>query len=289
MRLTVLSLLAVAGFGLGVACDGGDDEPDPTSEPSATRSAATATAAAPTATAAATTSVPTAPAPTAPTPPATSGRPPPPNPAPTSTPELGADGVPIVPPLTALTFSVGPRVTIDDLTQRPMGNAGRGALNVVRVQIPSIGVEAAVEPHVVGLDGQMPEPTGADVVAWYDFSAFAGIGGLPLAGGNAVFAGDFDRVRVGPGVFFRLGEVQPGEIITLALRDGRSLYYRVEFNKVASREIDFANITFATADESATFITAAGAIAPGGYPDRRIVWARRVNCSAGGVACEVPS
>jgi hypothetical protein len=196
--------------------------------------------------------------------------------------------VPIVPPLTALAFSSGDRLTDADLIQRGPSTAGRGALNVARVQIPAIGVDAAVEPHTVGADGQMPDPTAADVVAWYDFTNWQGIGGLPLAGGNAVFAGDYDRVRVGAGVFFRLHEVQPGSIITLALNDGRRLYYRVEFNKIASRDIDFANITFATEDESATFITAAGVVSPDGYPDRRIVWARRVNCSPGGVSCEAP-
>jgi len=221
-------------------------------------------------------------------PPPVSGRPPPPSQQPTNTPDIGPDGVPRVPPLERLTFSDGSRLTLEDLAQRRSGTAGRGTFNIARIVIPSISVDAAVEVQKVGLDGRMPEPSSAAVVAWYDFSEWPGFGGLPLSGGNAVFAGDLDRTRVGPGVFFRLAEVRPGEIIAIELTDGRRLYYHVEFNKLTARDGDFADVTIATAAESATFITAAGAFGPSGYPDRRIVWARRVNCQPGGVGCDLP-
>lgn len=288
MRHTALILFASLSLTLAAACDGGGDSaptPEDTPDATAPRSAATPTSPAPSPTSVAPADTP--PAATA-TPPPVSSRPPPATAIPTRTPDIGPDGVPRVPPLSALTFSVGDRLLPQDLYARGSNAAGRGQPNVARVLIPSIGVDAAVEPHIVGANGSMPDPTAADVVAWYDFSAFAGIGGLPLSGGNAVFAGDLDRVRVGPGVFWRLAEVQPGGIITLALRDGRQLYYFVEFNKLASRDVDFADITAATADESATFITAAGTASADGYSERRILWARRVNCSPGGVSCELP-
>jgi hypothetical protein len=135
----------------------------------------------------------------------------------------------------------------------------------------------------------MPEPSAANVVAWYDFSVFTDLGGLPLGGGNAVFAGDLDRINVGPGVFFNLRDVTRGDIVTIVLDDGRRLYYHVEFNKILDDTVDFSGVMQATRDESATFITAAGAFQPGtNYTHRRIVWARRVNCGPGPAACELP-
>ena len=194
-----------------------------------------------------------------------------------------------MPPLRRHTYSAGDALLPGDLAIRGVGTASRGPRNVARIIIPAAGVDAPVETQTVGLDGRMPEPSAADVIAWYDFSVYSGIGGLPLAGGNAVFAGDIDRTGVGPGVFWTLHEVAAGDIVTLVLLDGRALYYHVEFNKIVGRDIDFGSVAAATADESATFITATGAFGSGGYADRRIVWARRVNCEPGGVACELPT
>jgi hypothetical protein len=196
-----------------------------------------------------------------------------------------------VPPLASIRFSAGETLVQSDLELRGYGMPGRGPLNVARIIIPSIGVDAPVEPQFVGANGRMPEPSAAEVVAWYDFSTFQGVGGLPLLGGNAAFAGDLDRIRVGPGVFFRLAEVPAGGIITLVLNDGRRLYYRVEFNKTISVDgMDWFGIVSATRDESATFITAAPPFSGGRYSMRRIVWARRVNCdvSSGAPVCEAP-
>lgn len=210
---------------------------------------------------------------------------------PTPRPALDEFGVPKVPPLTSIGFSSGETLLQSDLELRGYGNAGRGPLNVARVVIPSINVDAPVETAFVGANGRMPEPSAASVVAWYDFSSFQGVGGLPLLGGNAPFAGDLDRSGVGPAVFFRLAELPAGGIITLVLNDGRHLYYRVEFNKtIAVDGMDWYGIVAATRDESATFITAAPPFDAGRYRMRRIVWARRVNCdvSSGAPVCEAP-
>lgn len=287
----------LAGFAIVTAsCDGGDDGGNASGTVSPVGDAATVApsrTAAPSGTAAAMATIPPTAAATATPTIACVGRCPGfASQPPTPTPERGPDGVPRVPPLTALSFSAGEALTQADQYIRGYGTAGRGALNIARVQIPSIGVDAPVQAVTVGTDGVMPRPPAIDVVAFYDFGTFQGMGGLPLAGGNAIFAGDIGRPTVGPGVFAQLASVAPGEIITLVMLDGRRLYYVVEFNKTIEVASWDQSVVAATADESATFITAAGTVLPGGTSTsaRRIVWARRVNCiaPASAATCELP-
>ena len=130
----------------------------------------------------------------------------------------------------------------------------------------------------------MPNPTSPHVVAWYDFGAWPDLGGLPLAGGNVVLGGDL-RQGATEGVFVHADQLAPGDIIQLYLADGRRLFYAVEFNKTAPvAGLDMTEVVRSTADESLTLVTASGAPLPPGqgkpgtYSDRRIVWARRLNC-----------
>jgi LPXTG-site transpeptidase (sortase) family protein len=144
--------------------------------------------------------------------------------------------------------------------------------------IRRIGVDAPLAVAVVGANGDMPEPPNVTTVVWYDFSAWAGLGGTPGLGGNAVFAGDYVQPAPEPEVFFRLSELAAGDTIELRLSDGRTLVYQVEFNKITpAANADFTTIVSATAHESMTLITAAGSASGGGtFSDRRIVWARRI-------------
>lgn len=185
-----------------------------------------------------------------------------------------------MPQLYILPFSAGETLTNSDLALRGYGVPGRGAFRGTRFIIPAIDVDASLETQVVGSNGTMPRASTPAVVAWYDFSAFTGLGGVPLLGGNSVFAGDY--AKGGPGVFARLGELQPGAMIHLYLNDGTAAYYRVDFNKIVSEaEGDFQAIVAATKADSMTLLTAAGEpIGNTSFTHRRIVWARRLNCDS---------
>ncbi len=192
---------------------------------------------------------------------------------------VGDDGVPRVPPLRRLTFSPGDALAPSDLAARGYGRAGVGPFTGVALVIPSIGVDTMIEAQTVPASGVMPEPSSFEVIAWYDFSNFTGLGGIPLEGGNVVMAGNLGG-GLRPGVLANLSGVAIGEILTLHLNDGRRLFYRVEFNKtVVVDGSDWTDIVTATADESMTLITAAGTQVGAKYTHRRIVWARRVNCT----------
>ena len=193
-------------------------------------------------------------------------------PFPTTLTQAPSSSIPAVGPLAPLTFSDGTGLTAGDLAARGVGQAGRGVFNLDRIIIPSIGADAPITASAVGADGKMPDPASLQQVLWYDFSQWPGLGGLPAAGGNALFAGDVAQPGEGPGVFVQLYTLGPGAAIQLTRADGQTLHYRVEFNKVVNAaEADWSAIVTATADDSMTIITGESSA------NRRLVWARRVD------------
>ena len=178
---------------------------------------------------------------------------------------------------TPITFSPGDYLTAADLAARGTGVPGRGPFDGVRLLIPSIGVDAPFSDKVVPASGVMPNPNSWDDVAYYDFSQFPGLGGLPGKGGNIVIAGHVDYIHHGPAVFWRLHELKPGDIVTIRMKDGSELNYKIEFNKVLDPgSADWTALVQATADESVTLITCTGVFENGHYNNRQVAWGRRV-------------
>jgi LPXTG-site transpeptidase (sortase) family protein len=179
--------------------------------------------------------------------------------------------------LTPIPFSPGDLLTQADLAARGVGMPGRGDFAGDRLVIPKIGVNAPFSFKVVASDGQMPNPNGPEDVAYYDFSQWPNLGGLPGKGGNVVVAGHVDYIRYGPAVFWRLHELAAGDMITVRMKDGTEYNYRVEFDKaVDPGNADWTELVQATSDESITLITCSGQFEAGHYNHRQIVWARRV-------------
>jgi sortase (surface protein transpeptidase) len=92
----------------------------------------------------------------------------------------------------------------------------------VRVRIPSIGVDAAVE--LVGLtsDHAMDVPKSWSNVGWYRD------GYRPGEPGNAVLAGHLDTSSGGPAVFWSLDKVQPGDEVVVDYANGDRYTFAVE-------------------------------------------------------------
>ena len=91
----------------------------------------------------------------------------------------------------------------------------------VRLLIPKLGVNAAVEVRGVGPDGVSEAPADPNDVAWYDFSDAPGSPGI------ALFAGHRDWWGVGPTVFYNLDSLRPGDEIRVQSKDGSTRTYRV--------------------------------------------------------------
>jgi sortase (surface protein transpeptidase) len=89
-----------------------------------------------------------------------------------------------------------------------------------RVRIPAIGVDSAVVTIGVDAAGALVPPATTDVTGW--FSA----GPAPGAVGPALLAAHVDS-RAGPGVFFRLVELRPGDEVTVDRTDGTSVMFVV--------------------------------------------------------------
>jgi sortase A len=149
-----------------------------------------------------------------------------------------------------------------------------------RLIIPKIGVDAPMTMRVVGSDGIMQNPEGPLDVAWYDFSAIPGLGGRPGVGGNTVISGHVDYHDYGPAVFWDLRELEPGDEITIHLRDGSEYNYSVQWNRAINPAgISWNDVVAATPQESVTMITCAGTFdsSTRSYDQRRVVWAVRVS------------
>jgi len=90
-----------------------------------------------------------------------------------------------------------------------------------RLRIPSLGINAKIEPVGVRADGAMATPSNFDNVAWYS------PGGRPGGQGSAVFAGHVNNALLKSGVFERLSQIKKGDYITVEDAAGKTLVYRV--------------------------------------------------------------
>lgn len=157
-----------------------------------------------------------------------------------------------------------------------------------RLVIPKYGVNAPLTYRVVGPDGIMPNPTGADDVAYYNFDAWPGKGGAPGLGGNAVFAGHVDSGStpckggtVQPpceAVFWDIGKLEVGDVVEV-LVSGTTHRYSVTSNApVHAVNGDWDSIVSARAQETITLITCGGDFNPTTreYTHRQVVVAVRI-------------
>lgn len=116
----------------------------------------------------------------------------------------------------------------------PLGlnpSADPGQLPVAMV-IPDADVDAEVETQQI-VSGQMLDPTGPWVVAWYEQSARAG------ELGNFLSSGHVDYWGVGPSVFRNVASLQAGAPIDVIGRQGTVYTYEVEY----VRQLELATIT----------------------------------------------
>ena len=93
----------------------------------------------------------------------------------------------------------------------------------VRVKIEAIGVDAVVA--ALGIDpdnGQMDVPPNVSEVGWYRH------GPVPGEAGSSVMAAHVDLSGPGRGVFWSLGELEPGDRIIVDYADGTSAEFSVE-------------------------------------------------------------
>ncbi|MET9021513.1 class F sortase [Actinopolymorpha sp. NPDC004070] len=92
------------------------------------------------------------------------------------------------------------------------------------LSIPRIGVATQLLQLGLNKDNtiQVPTPERANLAGWYKF------GPSPGEIGNTVIVGHVDSVKLGRAVFFRLGELRPGDKLSIVRKDGLTVPYRVD-------------------------------------------------------------
>jgi LPXTG-site transpeptidase (sortase) family protein len=144
---------------------------------------------------------------------------------------------------------------------------------MTRLRIQSVGIDSSIEVKTIGPDGVMQAPGGPDIVTWYDFSSQS------IDDGNAVFAGHLDYAGYGPAVFWRLGDVQPGDVIEVHHADGVVVRYAVTSVQPFSASDDASSVVASHGRPTITLITCDGDFDPAGraYADRLVVTGDRID------------
>lgn len=150
---------------------------------------------------------------------------------------------------------------------------------LARLLIPEIDVDAPLEPQTVSANGVMPNPSGPEVVAAYDLSAYhPGEEHRVGFGGNAVFSGHVDYIRYGPAIFWDLSELEPGDEVRVVLEDGTVYRYAVVWNERWSlAEIPWGRVFEINGRDAVTLVTCAGSWDGREYSARRAVRAERIH------------
>lgn len=151
---------------------------------------------------------------------------------------------------------------LDDLPER------RGPAPV-HLRVSVLGVDAPVSAVGVAEDGsgELDVPPDADSVAWYRS------GPSPGRPGSAVLAGhvDYDGAE---GVFFRLGDLDPGAEVTVGYDDGSEARFTVvERRQYTKAELPTEEVFAADGAPRLTLITCGGSFDPaaGSYRDNIVV------------------
>jgi hypothetical protein len=137
----------------------------------------------------------------------------------------------------------------------------------VRLEIPSLALDAEVVDVGVDARGRMESPTAGDVVGWYRQAA------RPGQPGNMIVSGHLDWDKQ-PAVFWRLHDLAPGAPIRVVDDSGTSHVYRVDWSRsINAKSTNLNEIIGPTTRRWLTLITCAGRFDPvtRDYAERLIV------------------
>jgi hypothetical protein len=166
--------------------------------------------------------------------------------------------------------SAGPQPAGPPLDGAPMGRSLPAS-----VRIPAIGVDARIIPLGLGPDGivNVPLLSTPYLTSWFD-------GGVtPGQIGPAVLFGHVDSAYTGPAVFYRLGDLRPGNLVYVTREDRLTAVFQVDAVDLYS-EWDFPDqeIYGSTGRPVLRLVTCGGQFDTQThlYLDRTVAWARYV-------------
>lgn len=147
----------------------------------------------------------------------------------------------------------------------------------MRLKIPIIGVDSAIEDALITNDGRMDVPQGSTNVAWF------ALGPHPGQVGSAVIGGHFGIRNNLPFVFYDLDKLKVGDKVYIENDKGETLAFQVRSIKLFERDAD-ATTVFTSDDGLAhlNLITCEGLWnrVNDTYPLRRVVFTDAVKAEA---------
>ena len=139
----------------------------------------------------------------------------------------------------------------------------------VRLKIPVIGVDSAIEDALITKDGRMDVPADSVNVAWFS------LGPHPGKEGSAVIGGHFGIKDGVPFVFYKLDELKVGDKVYIVNDENNTLTFVVKSISLFDRNADATNV-FTSSDGLAhlNLITCEGVWnkVNNNYPERRVVF-----------------
>lgn len=139
----------------------------------------------------------------------------------------------------------------------------------VRLKIPIINVNSAIEDAFITPDGRMDVPVGSVNVAWF------ALGPHPGQVGSAVIGGHFGISNGVPFVFYNLDKLKVDDKVYVEDDQGNTLAFQVREIKLFDRNADSTTV-FTSKDglSHLNIITCEGVWnkVNGAYPDRRVVF-----------------
>lgn len=142
-----------------------------------------------------------------------------------------------------------------------------------KIEIPSIGVEAATEPTGILENGEMGVPEDVNQVGWFEPGFKTG------AKGNSVLAGHVDSLT-GPAIFYDLKKVKIGDQVAVTDADGRKMVFEVkEITSYITDEAPIEEIFGASDKRMINLITCTGDFnrSIGSHEERLVVSAELIS------------
>lgn len=143
----------------------------------------------------------------------------------------------------------------------------------VRLRIPGISVDTAIEDALITPDGRMDVPAGSRTVAWF------ALGPHPGDEGSAVIGGHFGIDNGVPKVFFNLNKLKIGDRVYIEDDRGDTIIFEVKSTKLFDRDAD-ATTVFTSSDglSHLNLITCEGLWnqVNDTYPQRLVVFTEKV-------------
>ena len=155
----------------------------------------------------------------------------------------------------------------------PLAQSAKRAARPVTLTIPAIGVRTPLERLGRDPQGTLQVPTSTTEAGWYT--------GSPRPGeiGSSIIVGHIDSAQ-GPGVFFRLRLLRPGELIYVLRSDGTLVVFRVYAEHTyAKSRFPTERVYGPTPDAELHLITCGGVFdtATGSYLSNVVVYASQIS------------